>query len=181
MSADERIKWFHKKTYDCCYPNAYRISERFGISHTQATRDIAFLKKKLSAPLFYDKSKKGYYYSEKFNLPPGITTANDDDYVSALSSVLELKNSAFKNSTIQIQIPYNAIIELKNKLALLELKSFIKEKLKKNRYVCEFKSIELFLSIILTLDANIEIIEPAWLRDRLIMYANRAIKNNPLH
>ena len=40
MNANERIQWLHKRICDGRYPNAMRLSERFGISHRQAQRDV---------------------------------------------------------------------------------------------------------------------------------------------
>ena len=54
MSANDRIQWFHKKVTDGCFPNASHLSERFGISHRQAQRDVDYLRKKLEAPLEYN-------------------------------------------------------------------------------------------------------------------------------
>ncbi len=176
-TANERIRWFHNKITSNHYPNAFRIAEKFGISRSQATRDVIFLRDKIKAPLLYDMSKKGYYYSKGFKLPQSIDTANNDDYINELSNVLDLK-SAKRINSIQMQIPYIATIELKDKLAILELKDFIKEKLKNNRYVCEIRSVDLFLCIILSLNADIRIIEPLWLRNKLLDNAKRAMKNN---
>ena len=69
MSADERIQWFHKKVSERCYPNASHLSQKFGISARQAQRDVEFLRKEMSAPLEYNSSRKGYYYSSQFFLP----------------------------------------------------------------------------------------------------------------
>jgi predicted DNA-binding transcriptional regulator YafY len=176
MSANERIKWFHNKIKNNHYPNSFRIAEKFGISRSQASRDVMFLRNKIKAPILYDSSKKGYYYSKSFKLPQSIETANNDDYLNELSDALEL-NSARKNN-IQMQIPYIATIQVKNKLAILELRSFIKEKINKNQYICEIRSVELFLCIIMSLNADIKIIEPLWLRQKLIDSATRVIKNN---
>jgi len=178
MSANERIKWFHKKVSSNHYPNSFRIAEKFGISRTQAARDVIFLRDKLKAPILYDKSKKGYYYTHKYKLPNSINISNNDDYISEISSILEMKSDKKIDSSIQIQIPYTATIEIEDKLAILELKDFIKEKIGKNKYACEIKSIELFLCVILTLNTNIRIIEPMWLREKLISLAQKAINNN---
>ena len=69
ISLDSRIQWLHKQIFEKRYPNAYRISEKFGISHRQAQRDIEMLKTEFGAPIKYSPQRKGYYYTEDFDLP----------------------------------------------------------------------------------------------------------------
>ena len=69
MSVDfavERIIWLHKRIKDGYYPNAMRLSERFGISHRQAQRDCDYLRRKIGAPIEFDRSRQGYYYTDDF-------------------------------------------------------------------------------------------------------------------
>ena len=80
-SAEERIRWLHKRITDGSYPNAVRLSERFGISRRQATRDVEYMRRELGAPVEYDPKRRGFYYSEAFSLPATINTAQADDYV----------------------------------------------------------------------------------------------------
>ena len=61
---------------------------------------------------------------------------------------------------------------------MLELQLYIKEKNKDGTYLCEFHSIEKFMSAILAIDADITIIKPDWLRCRLVLAAERIIRNN---
>ena len=49
----------------------------------------------------------------------------------------------------------------------------------KHRYRCEFHSVDVFLSLILSSEADITILSPDWLRSRLISAAQRILKNNP--
>ena len=75
VSLDSRIQWLHLQIFEERFPNAYRISEKFGISHRQAQRDIEYLKVKLNAPMKYDAAKKGFYYSEPYSLPSFFSKA----------------------------------------------------------------------------------------------------------
>jgi hypothetical protein len=69
-------------------------------------------------------------------------------------------------------------VELDNKLAAIELSQYIIAKLPKNRYSCEFHSIEKFIGNLMAMEADYRLVEPEWLRDRLIRCANRVIRNH---
>jgi hypothetical protein len=71
-----------------------------------------------------------------------------------------------------------ASVEVKNKLGVLELKNFITAQKAKNTYVCEFHSVELFLGVLISINADIKIISPDWLRSRAVESAQRIINNN---
>ena len=178
MNANDRIQWFHKKIVAKCYPNASHLSEKFDISHRQAQRDVEFLKKDLSAPLGYDKAKKGYYYKNEYVLPLMIETENDADYQSVISGLQAYAEQSAERSVIQMQLPYTATLEITDKMTVMNLRSFIVGEEPHHRYRCEFPSIELFLGIIVSADANIRILSPDWLRERLLKMANRIIQNN---
>ena len=178
MNADTRIQWIHKKIVNNSYPNAQRLAERFRISHRQAQRDLDTLRKKLGAPLAYDNSKKGFYYTEPYSLPVVVTSDNDDLYIQDVASVRDRRELAADESIIQMQIPYTATVELDNKLAAIELSQYIIAKLGRNRYSCEFHSIEKFIGILMAMETDYRLIEPEWLRERLIRCAQRVIKNH---
>ena len=178
MNANTRIQWLHKRILNKSYPNAQRLAERFRISHRQAQRDLDLLRKKLGAPLAYDTQKKGFYYTENFTLPLLITSDNDDMYIPEVFAVSDSRELAADESIIQMQIPYSATVELSNKLAVIELSTYIIAKQPKNRYVCEFHSIEKFIGLLLSLESDFKLIEPEWLRDRMIRCAERVLKNH---
>ena len=176
-NASIRIQWFHKKIMEMSYPNAMRLAERFHISHRQAQRDVDFLVRKLGAPLVYNAEHKGYAYSEPFALPIVITSDNDERFPTAPGQD-ELSLFGAESGVIQLQLPYTATIELGDKLTALELSNYIISRRGENRYVCEFHHIERFLSVLLTTDSDVKLIEPDWLRDKLIAAARRVLKNN---
>lgn len=178
MNANTRIQWLHKKLSLCSYPNAQRLAERFGISHRQAQRDLDYLRSKLGAPVAYDNSRKGFYYTQPFTLPLLLTSDNDELYIPEIFNVKSRQELAAEDSIIQMQIPYSATVEIENKLTALELSTYIIAKGSHNRYVCEFHSIERFVGLLLSMDADFRIVEPAWLRDRLVTGARRVLKNN---
>lgn len=178
MNANVRIQWLHKKLSMKSYPNAQRLAERFGISHRQAQRDFDYLRNKLGAPIAYDNSRKGFYYESSYVLPVLLTSDNDDLYTPEAFNVHSNKELGVDESIIQMQIPYSATVEIKNKLTALELSNYIVAKEPHDRYVCEFHSIEKFLGLLLSLDADFRLIEPYWLRERILRQARRVVANN---
>ncbi len=178
MSPNTRIQWLHKKLTSNSYPNSHRIAERFGISPRQAQRDLDFLRKNLHAPIAYDSQRRGFYYTEKFTLPLLLSSDNDDLYIPEIASIANTEELAASESIIQMQIPYSATLETSNKLAVMELTPYIKEKCGKERYTCEFHSTEKFIGMLIALEADFRVIEPDWLRERLVHSARRILKNH---
>lgn len=167
MSVDfavDRIVWLHKRIKDGYYPNAMRLSERFGISHRQAQRDCDYLRSKLSAPIAFDRSKQGYYYTEEFSLPDSIRIDDPHD-LHGIVALADMMNSAEDEST-QMSIPYSALLQIPEKLVALELAPFVSRRVGgKGRYICEFQNIRLFFGALIASDSEIRIIEPEWLRE----------------
>ena len=178
MNADLRIQWLHKKLCENCYPNAMRLAERFGISHRQAQRDIEHMKTVLNAPIEYSRSHKGFYYSQEFVLPVFVALENDSEYVDMLSGIDMLSGEFAESSIIQMQIPYNATVEIKDKLTVMNMRPFIIAQKPKHTYECEFQSVEMFLGAIMAMDSDIKIVSPDWLRAKLVDSAKRVLKNN---
>ena len=176
-SANTRIQWLHKKIANNYYPNAMRLAERFGISHRQAQRDVDHLKKKLGAPMEYSLEQKGYYYTEQYSLPMVLSSDNDDS-LSELADNISGASLQAESTFVQMQIPYTATVEIPDKLSVLSLKNFIISKEPRNKYVCEFHNVEQFLSVLITLRSDFKIIEPLWIRERLVKMAENIIKNN---
>ena len=161
--AVERIRWLHKRIKDGYYPNAMRLSERFGISHRQAQRDCDYLRRKLEAPVAFDRSKQGYYYTENFSLPDSIRVEDPRD----ISNIVALADMLGDDGeSTQIGIPYSALLQIPDKLVALELAPFVTRRVgSKGRYICEFQNIRLFFGALGASDSDIRIIEPAWLRE----------------
>ena len=178
MKTSERIQWFHKKTVEGAYPNAHRLSEHSGISISQAKRDVRYLRDTLGAPLEYSSERRGFYYTSEYSLPVFQTTANDESFGGVLAPLEGDITESSINPLIQMQLPYGACVEVSDKLAVLQLKPFIVEKLEKNVYQCEFHSAEVFLAAILSIDAPIKLLSPEWLRERLVAAARRILASN---
>ncbi len=167
----------HKRIASGNYPNESLLAERFEISKRTAERDINYMKNVLGAPMLYSPTHHGFTYSEKYNLPVNITTGNDDDY-SGITAKFTAGETA-DDTIVQLQIPYTAELYVPDKLAAMELKNFVtSQRPRKNLYVCEFHSIELFLGIIMSLDSEIKILSPEWLRDRAVSAARKILDSN---
>ena len=180
MSASQRIQWLHKKISDKCYPNAYHLAERFRISHRQAQRDVDYLRHNMGAPLAYSATEKGYYYAEPFTFPLVIEIENDVDFSDAISGMREFGDYNAERSIMQLQLPYYATLEIKDRMTVLNLRSLIVADEPHHRYRCEFPSVEMFIGIIMSMGADIKIVEPRWLKERLVEFASRVIESNPL-
>lgn len=162
--AVERIIWLHKRIKDGYYPNAVRLSERFGISHRQAQRDCDYLRRKLNAPIEFDRSRQGYYYTEPFSLPDSIRVEDPRD-ISNIVALADMLGGNDGEST-QISIPYTALLQIPDKLAALELAPFVTKRVgSKGKYICEFQNIRVFFGALIASDAEIRILEPEWLRE----------------
>ncbi len=70
MSQLERIYAFHQKLKSNRFPNARTLVEEFELSRATAHRDISYLRDRLLAPLAFNASRNGYYYTDDdFSLP----------------------------------------------------------------------------------------------------------------
>lgn len=177
MSAEfavERIRWLHKRIKDGYFPNAMRLSERFGISHRQAQRDVDYLRAELGAPLEFCRVRKGYRYVEPFELSASIEQSDKDAYVDLFAAAAEGDDAA-----VQMSIPYTAVLEISDKLAALGLGKLIKSRARgSDRYNCEFYNVGFFLGVLLAAEARITVVEPAWLRERLCKALERLAEAN---
>lgn len=178
MTVNDRIQWLHKKICEEAYPSAIDLSNKFSISRRQAQRDVDKMKTQLGAPIRYSHTHNGYYYSESFVLPYMREFENDSDLHDVISSMREIEITKAERGMLQLQLPYTAILNIPDRTVALELRSIITEDLPKKNYRCEFQSIELFLGIIISSGAQIKIVEPEWLKEKLIELAKNAINNN---
>lgn len=172
-----RIQWLHKKIANMYYPNAMRLAEKFGISHRQAQRDVDYLKSQLGAPIEYSAEHKGYFYTTQYSLPLVMATDNDDPLSEVADNIIGADTYA-ESTVIQMQVPYTATVEISDKLSALSLKTYIISKESRNRYLCEFHNVDQFLSILMTLQTDFKVVEPFWIRERLVRLAENIVKNN---
>ena len=184
VAANIRIQWLHEELTRNTFPNAARLAERFHISRRQAQRDIDFLKKQLGAPLEYDQRIMGYRYTQPFSLPVSVRNENDVGMsrmpINPFGRDVPEYGAEADSVIIQGQIPYTATLGITDKLTVLEMRTYIISEEKRGEYLCEFHNIDRFLCAILTARSGICIIEPAWLRDKLLHMAEKAIRNNQI-
>ena len=66
----ERFIWFDQQARQERFPNAFKLADQFKISTKTAQRSIDHFRDRLLAPLEYELSRKGYYYTDPtFQLP----------------------------------------------------------------------------------------------------------------
>ncbi len=168
MLANTRIQWFHKTVSDGAYPNANRMAERFAISHRQAQRDIDFLRTTMKAPLAYDSNRKGFYYTEPYSLPILLISSNDTVFLDDKGRLSDTEGYNEGASVVQMQLPFNATIQLEDKLAAVEMASYIVDKEGAHQYKCEFHSVKRFLASLVVAAPTARILEPDWLRTQML-------------
>ena len=174
---NSRIQWMHNRIAAGKYPNESLLAERFGISKRTAERDINYMKNVLGAPLVYCPAHRGFYYERRFSLQTQITAGNDDDYSGIASRISP--STPTGDTVVQLQIPYTAELYIPDKMAAMELKNFVtSQHPRKNLYVCEFHSVELFLGVIMSLDSEIKILSPVWLREKAVSAARKIFECN---
>lgn len=178
MTANDRIQWLHKKICEEAYPSAVDLASKFSISRRQAQRDVDKLKNELGAPINYSYTNNGYYYTKKFSLPYIQEFENDSDLHDVINSMREIEAAKAERGMLQLQLPYTAVLHIPDRTTVVELRSLITEDLPHKNYRCEFQSIELFLGILISADSDIKIVEPEWLRNRLVELAKKVISNN---
>lgn len=60
------------------YPDCPKLVKELEVNRRTIMRDLGFLRDALGAPLEYDKTEKGYYFTEDFNLMPPLDLKNED-------------------------------------------------------------------------------------------------------
>jgi predicted DNA-binding transcriptional regulator YafY len=81
----ERFVWFDSETRRGRYPNASRLADRFEIATKSAQRSIDYFRDRLQAPLEYEPSRKGYFYTDPtFQLP--VIRISEEELLALLIS-----------------------------------------------------------------------------------------------
>jgi predicted DNA-binding transcriptional regulator YafY len=175
-----RIQWFHRNVALGNHPTAALMSERFGISLRQAYYDINLLRSRLHAPLVFSAAEGGYLYTEPYVLPSVTSELGSADCtgLAALLDMEEEQPALAQRSTVQLQIPFRAVLQIESPLSILNFRRYLVEEEEGGRFVCEFPNLELFLSLIFTDDGEVRILEPEWLRERLCAMAEKTLRAN---
>lgn len=64
----ERLIYIHAKIKSGCYPNSRQLAQDLETSEPTINRDIEYLRDSRGAPIQYDFTKRGYYYTEDYEL-----------------------------------------------------------------------------------------------------------------
>ncbi len=81
----ERFVWFDHEARKERYPNANTLGEHFEIASKTAQRSIDHFRDRLQAPFEYDKSHKGYFYTDPtFQLP--VIRISEEEILALLIS-----------------------------------------------------------------------------------------------
>ena len=79
----ERCIWFDHEVRNGGFPNAGSLAMHFELSTKTAQRSISYFRDRLHAPLDYDQSRKGYYYTDPaFQLP--VARLSQDELLALL-------------------------------------------------------------------------------------------------
>jgi predicted DNA-binding transcriptional regulator YafY len=81
----ERFIWFDNEVRRDRFPNATKLAKQFEVSTKTAHRHLDYFRDRLQAPLEYDESRKGFFYTDpSFQLP--ITKLSQDELLALLIS-----------------------------------------------------------------------------------------------
>ena len=86
-----RIYFIDREIASGKYPNAPALARKYETSLSSISRDIAYMRDMMHAPIAYDFFKKGYYYTEKtYRLPAAYATADDLLALGMTKNLLDL-------------------------------------------------------------------------------------------
>ncbi len=98
----ERFVWFHRRLKERRFPNANHLKMQFEISTRTASRDIFRLRYECGAPIEYDYSKKGYYYTdESYELPQFPATQEEILALLIARRLLSVASGGFLGEAIR--------------------------------------------------------------------------------
>jgi predicted DNA-binding transcriptional regulator YafY len=91
-SALARLYFIDQQIASGKYPNTNDLARKWeGISLSTISRDIAFMKDRLYAPIEYDAQRRGYYYSTaNYRIPMGFSGADELLALSMAKNILTL-------------------------------------------------------------------------------------------
>ncbi|MBR0495032.1 MAG: WYL domain-containing protein [Treponema sp.] len=93
----ERISHIHRKIKSGCYPNTKQLAYELESGLATISRDLDYMRDRMYAPIEYDFTHKGYYYTEAFE-PSMQNHLSDKDLRVMLSAKVLL--SHYKNTPI---------------------------------------------------------------------------------
>ena len=99
-----RIYFIDQEIASGKYPNAPAMAEKYETSLSSINRDIAYMRDMMGAPIVYDFSRKGFYYSEKtFRLPAAYATEDDLLALGMAKNLMDLyRNTPIHESALNL-------------------------------------------------------------------------------
>lgn len=91
-----RISKIHRKILAGIYPNTNELATELETSVITISRDIEFMRDSMMAPIEYDATKRGYYYSESFDMPNYSMSDKDIEVLASAKRLL----SHFKDTPL---------------------------------------------------------------------------------
>ena len=92
-----RIYFIDREIASGKYPNTKSLAKAYETGTATISRDIEYMRDMLDAPIEWDYTRKGYYYSEKtFRLPATFCNAEDMQALGMMKNLLSL----YKNTPI---------------------------------------------------------------------------------
>ena len=92
----ERIVKIHEKIKNGSFPNTTQLAKMMEVGTATLSRDIEFLRDRFYAPIEYDYTRRGYYYTEDFDLPLNALSSSDMEVLVSAKILL----SHFKDTPI---------------------------------------------------------------------------------
>lgn len=83
-----RISKIHKKILSGNFPNSNELAQELETSVVTISRDIEFMRDSMLAPIEYDASHRGYYYTEEFKMPNFSLSEKDAEVLSSAKILL---------------------------------------------------------------------------------------------
>jgi len=99
-----RIYFIDREIASGKYPNTRTLAKTYETGTATISRDIEFMRNMLSAPIEYDYTRKGYYYTEKtFRLPAAFASAENMLALGMTKTLLSLyKDTPVYDVTYQL-------------------------------------------------------------------------------
>jgi len=86
-----RIYFIDREIASGNYPNTRTLAKTYETGTATISRDIEFMRDMMNAPIEYDYTRKGYYYTEKnFRLPAAFANAEDMLALGMIKTLLSL-------------------------------------------------------------------------------------------
>ncbi len=84
-----RLFQIHMRVAAHTYPSKQQLAEHLEVSESTIKRDLEALRNELNAPLEYDRGRRGYYYSEPFNLNSEPLSEHELQSLTVMLSLIE--------------------------------------------------------------------------------------------